>query len=84
MATLINLESKAVKDQIKALPSTIAVADAEKVEAAKAALDALEATYGDYDGKDKFGENTGFAYVLTVAPSNAGDVKDALKALETC
>ena len=83
MATLINLESKAVKDQIKALPSTIAVADAEKVEAAKAALDALEATYGDYDGKDKFGENTGFAYVLTVAPSNAGDVKDALKALET-
>ena len=55
MVTLMNLEAKAVNDAIRALPSTITVADAAKVEAARAAYKALEATYGIYD-------NTGSDY----------------------
>ncbi len=82
MVTLINAEVKAVKDQIRALPDKITVADAAAVEAARAALDALEETYGDYDGTDAFGTATGFTYVATINPTNAGDVDDAEEALE--
>jgi len=48
MSDLMYLEAKAVRDQIRALPDVVTVADAEKIEAARAAYDALEETYGDY------------------------------------
>ena len=51
MTSLMNLEVKAVNDQIKALPKTITVADAKAVEEARAAYKALETTYGAYDNE---------------------------------
>ena len=58
MTSLMNLEVKAVNDQIKALPKTITVADAKAVEEDRAAYKALETTYGAYDnetGTKEFG-----------------------------
>lgn len=51
MTSLMNLEARAVRDQIRALPKTVTVNDAEAINAARAAYDALETTYGAYDNE---------------------------------
>ena len=51
MTSLMNLEVKAVNDQIRALPKTVTIADAKVIEEARAAYKALETTYGAYDNE---------------------------------
>ncbi len=67
MDDLMYLESKAVRDMIRALPTSIDVDDAEAIQAARAAYDALVDTYEDY------GINL---------PSNIGTLENAEAALE--
>ena len=50
LSTIINAEDREVAKLIRALPAYPTVADAEKVEAARAAYDALVDAYGDYVG----------------------------------
>ena len=50
LTTIINAEARDVAKLIRELPLTVTVADAEKIEAVRAAYDALDDAYGDYVG----------------------------------
>ena len=52
MTSLMNLEARAVRDQIRALPKTVTINDAEVIAAARTAYEALETTYGAYDNEN--------------------------------
>ncbi len=52
MTRIVELERKAVENQVKALPKVITIADKDAVEAAKAANDAYDEAYGDYNTGD--------------------------------
>ena len=69
MSTLMTLESNTVRNQIRILPTTVTVADADAVKAARTAYDALITTYEEYDG--------------FTAPANLAKLEAAEKALDT-
>ena len=50
LASLMRLESNAVRDLVRALPATVTIANKDAVEAARAAYDAYVDTYEDYAG----------------------------------
>ncbi|MGF6377062.1 hypothetical protein M2140_002144 [Clostridiales Family XIII bacterium PM5-7] len=83
MSRIVSLEKAAVEAAIRALPTTVTVADKAAVEAARAAVDAYDKAYGDYNG-------TPFAYgyavvsnlsTLTTAETNLSNamITDAAK-----
>ncbi len=91
MKSLMTEEAKAVNAQIKALPETITINDADAIKAARDAYKALEETYGDYDNDSTFNylgatvqSLVSRANALTTAETNLekAKVEDAAKKIE--